>query len=85
MKLFPIGRFRPFDFFRDQDGCPSMSRLGVFLIVVVWGVLAIITKSIPDRTAQAAAFATGLYAANAARNAVQSMNQPKGDSPSSTT
>lgn len=84
MRLFPLGRFRPFDFFRDQNGCPSMSRLGVFLIVVVWGVLAIITKSIPDRTAQAAAFATGLYAANAARNAVQSMNS-KGDSPSSTT
>lgn len=54
-----------------------MSRLGVFLIVGTWVVLALWTKSIPDRTAQAAAFATGLYAANAARNAVQSLNTPK--------
>ena len=66
-------------FFEDQDGGSSMTRLGCFIMLVSWALIAFHIRAIPERTPEFATMLIGFYGANCVRNAIQSF-APKKDS-----
>ena len=65
------------EFFQDQDGDLSMTRLLCFFLALTWCAIALKTWAIPPHTTELSGMLLALYGANSLRNAVQSFAGPK--------
>ncbi len=64
-------------FFRGQDKSPSFARCAGGFVLIVWAILTLWTRHVPDHSAEIFSGIVALYTANSIRNAVQSFGKEK--------